>query len=46
MHGRKLTQRLGADWGLAKIGMFNRGVIWNNSDDWARLRKVFDRGGS
>ena len=36
------TQRFGEDFGLKQIGMFEQGVIWNNSETWAKRHALFE----
>lgn len=39
--------RLGEDSGLKALGMFRRGIIWNNDvERWAIQRKIFHKGTS
>ena len=41
----KFLHRLGEDGGLMRLGMFHRGIIWNNdTEKWAELRTLFKQG--
>ena len=43
-NGLNYTSRMAEDTGLAKIGMLNNGIIWNNStSEWRKLRQYFQR---
>ena len=43
-NGLNYTSRMGEDTGLAKIGMLNNGIIWNNrTAEWRKLRQYFQR---
>jgi hypothetical protein len=43
---QNFIERLGDQRGLEIIGMFQRGVIWNNDNDsWKTMRNEFNRGG-
>ena len=41
-NGHNYTSRMAEDAGLARIGMLNQGIIWNNrTTEWKRLRHYF-----
>ena len=43
-NGMNYTSRMAEDTGLAKIGMLNNGIIWNNrTSEWRKLRQYFQR---
>ena len=43
-NGLNYTSRMAEDTGLAKIGMLNNGIIWNNrTAEWRKLRQYFQR---
>ena len=43
-NGMNYTSRMAEDTGLAKIGMLNNGIIWNNrTAEWRKLRQYFQR---
>ena len=43
-NGLNYTSRMAEDAGLAKIGMLNNGIIWNNrTSEWRKLRQYFQR---
>ena len=38
------TSRMAEDAGLARIGMLDNGIIWNNqTEEWRKLRQYFQR---
>ena len=43
-NGMNYTSRMAEDAGLARIGMLDNGIIWNNqTEEWRKLRQYFQR---